>query len=120
VTGWRRPLIKWGYYLTSYLLTILSGTSIKKTDKTDYDYSYYLGTDYKQTQTIPKNIPTYVCNHTAWTDVEILITQFDLAFAAKKSLRKVPVFGLLCTYLGCIFVSRGGSEEEKEKIFKQI
>jgi hypothetical protein len=78
--------------------------------KNDYSYEAYLGPDYKD-QPIPEHIPTYVSNHTSWLDVEVLIKNFTPAFAAKESLRNVPVFGLLCEYLGCIFISRGGTEE---------
>lgn len=90
---------------------------MKKTIR-DYDYTPYLGTNYKETQTIPNHIPTFISNHSSWLDVEILITYYQLAFAAKKSLRKVPVFGVLCAYLGCIFISRGGTEEQRNKIIE--
>lgn len=79
----------------------------------DYDYTPYLGPNYKETQRDPNYIPTFICNHTSMLDVEVLIKYYYLAFAAKKSLRKVPVFGLICTYLGCIFISRGASEEKR-------
>lgn len=62
----------------------------------DFDYSEYLGPDYKKTQTIPKNIATYISNHSSWTDIIIFLNQYQTAFAAKKELKKIPVFGLLC------------------------
>lgn len=73
----------------------MSGTRTTKIQKMDYNYESYLGPDYKNIP-IPKNIPTYISNHTSWLDVEILIRYFGPAFAAKKSLKKVPVFGLVC------------------------
>jgi 1-acyl-sn-glycerol-3-phosphate acyltransferase len=63
--------------------------------KIDFDYSTYLGTDYKKTTTLPKYLSTYVSNHTSWIDIPILITNLKCAFASKKGLRNTPVFGIL-------------------------
>jgi 1-acyl-sn-glycerol-3-phosphate acyltransferase len=38
------------------------------------------------------------------------------AFTPKHNLKKIPVIGLLCEGLGCIFVARGGTEEERNQI----
>jgi 1-acyl-sn-glycerol-3-phosphate acyltransferase len=35
------------------------------------------------------------------------------AFTPKKALIKKPVLGLLTEALGCIFIARGGTEEER-------
>jgi 1-acyl-sn-glycerol-3-phosphate acyltransferase len=45
-----------------------------------------------------------------------MISYFRPAFAAKKGLRKVPILGLLVQALGCIFISRGGTLEQRNKI----
>jgi len=43
------------------------------------------------------HISTLVSNHTSWADIIVLLaSRFTPAFAAKKSLRKVPVFGVFC------------------------
>lgn len=73
------------------------------------DYSEYLGPDYKKNQVVPKHISTYVSNHVSWADIIVHISQFQPAFAAKIELKKVPVFGLLCKAIGCIFIARGAS-----------
>jgi hypothetical protein len=60
LTGIRKSLMK------CYFSTCCQGillTHFIKVDydyKDDYDYSYYLGPDYKKTQKLPKNIPTIV------------------------------------------------------------
>jgi hypothetical protein len=77
------------------ILVFFAGMRRTKVDRNDYDYSSFLGPDYKD-EPLPPVIPTYVCNHASWLDVANLITYYAPAFVAKKSLRKVPVFGLLC------------------------
>jgi len=63
--------------------------------KVDFDYSAYLGPNYKATQVPPKHISTIVSNHSSWLDVPIIISHFQAAFVAKKTLRKIPIFGLI-------------------------
>lgn len=93
--GCRKPIIKFAYQTACRFVVFLSGVKTGKVDRNDYDYSPYLGPDYKAEPT-PNHVPTFVCNHTSWMDVIILIIHYAPAFAAKKSLRKVPIFGLLC------------------------
>lgn len=97
----------------------ITGIKLKKVDRNDYNYESYLGPNYKNEPT-PSYVPTFVCNHTSWLDVIILIVHYAPAFAAKKSLKNVPIFGLLCQYLGCIFISRGATEEKRNKIIDLI
>jgi 1-acyl-sn-glycerol-3-phosphate acyltransferase len=86
----------------------------------DFDYTPFLGPDYKETQIIPKKVSTIISNHSSWLDVPILISNFRAAFASKKSFRKVPVFGIIVEALGCIFISRGASIDKKNKVVEQI
>lgn len=86
----------------------------------DYDYTSFLGPNYLDTQIEPKHVSTYVSNHSAWLDVSILISHFSVAFASKKTFKKFPIFGLIVQALGCIFISRGASQEKRDKIVKQI
>lgn len=88
--------------------------------KVDFDYTPFLGPNYKETQVPPKHISTIISNHSSWLDVPILISHFRAAFASKKTFRKVPIFGLLIDALGCIFISRGASIEKRNKIVEQI
>ncbi len=59
-------------------------------------------------------------NHSSWSDIIIFLNQYQTAFAAKKELRKIPVFGLLCQAIGCIFIERGGSKEIRDKVIDDI
>lgn len=42
------------------------------------------------------------------------------SFASKKSLRSKPIIGMLTEALQCIFISRGASEEERQRNIQQI
>ena len=75
----------------------------------DFDYTKYLGEGYKEKQNTPKYISTYVVNHSSWLDVMIMLSKYKVAFAAKEAFEKVPVFGLIVSALGSIFVARGAS-----------
>ncbi|CDW83074.1 acyltransferase family protein [Stylonychia lemnae] len=119
LSGCRKPIIKFAYQSASTLVVFITGTRTGKIIKNDYSYEAYLGPNYKSDPQ-PNHMPTFVCNHTSWMDVMMLIIHYAPAFAAKKSLRKVPVFGVLCQYLGCIFISRGATEDQRNRIIDQI
>jgi 1-acyl-sn-glycerol-3-phosphate acyltransferase len=108
-------LIKWVYVLVSKWLILMAAMhTVRK--RVDFDYSPYLGPNYKETARPPQHLSTLVSNHSGWLDVPILISHFKAAFASKKTFRKVPIFGLIVEALGCIFISRGASQEKRNKI----
>jgi hypothetical protein len=88
--------------------------------KVDFDYTAYLGPDYKETIKGPKYLSTYVSNHSSWLDVPILIANLKPAFASKNTLKKTPIFGIIVQSLGCLFISRGASAEKRDQIVNQI
>ena len=92
------------------------GLAIKVQRKViDYDYSEYLGKDYRNSQKDIKYVSTYISNHVSWTDIIVFLNCYQPAFAAKKELANIPVFGLLCKALGCIFIARSGSKDVRER-----
>lgn len=67
------------------------------------------------------NISTVICNHLGFTEgFNLLLSPLHPAFAAKESLRKAPIFGKLGEGLQAIFVNRGGTEEERNKLIETI
>jgi len=79
-----------------------------------FDYTPYLGPNYKEQPSIHK-VSTIVSNHCCWTDVLIYIaSRLAPAFASKNSLRKKPIIGLFTQALQCIFIARGASQEERD------
>ena len=80
----------------------------------DYDYSYYLGPNYKEEQKNMKRVSTIVSNHTSWCDALALLSgPYVPGFGAKKEFRKAPIVGLACICANCIFISRGATEEKR-------
>ena len=53
-------------------------------------------------------------------DIPIITALFKPSYAAMVSLRKIPLFGLVCQACSCVFVNRGGSADEKETVVDQI
>jgi 1-acyl-sn-glycerol-3-phosphate acyltransferase len=63
----------------------------------DFDYSDYLGPDYESQMKPVAKVSTIVCNHSSWLDIMLMLSsKYCPGFAAKKTLRKVPIFGILC------------------------
>ncbi len=59
-------------------------------------------------------------NHVSWTDIIVFLNINQPAFAAKRELKDIPVFGLLCQALGCIFIAREGSLDARNQVIDQI
>jgi len=117
--GCRNTLISLTLKLICKILCFFTGMRSSR-KYIDYDYSSFLGPNYKDTCVPPKYLSTFVSNHTSWLDVIVIISQFRPAFAAKKTLKKVPLFGVITQSLGCLFISRGASADQRNKIIEQI
>jgi len=90
-------------------------------ERIDYDYSYYLGPDYRKTQKLPKKASTVVANHQSWIDNMILkISPVCPAFAAKVETKRVWILASMIRYTQGIFITRGGSKEERDNQIQQI
>lgn len=103
------------YKILCKLVCFFTGMRTEK-KYVDFDYSSYLGPNYKNSTVPPRYLSTYVSNHTSWLDVPILISNLRPAFASKRTFKNVPIFGILVQSLGCLFISRGASAEKREQI----
>jgi hypothetical protein len=113
IRGWFRITVL-GYIYKLMTSVLLLGIGIRSSyEKREYDYTYFLGPNYKETTAYPKYYSTYVSNHTSWLDIIFLISYIRPAFTPKAVLRKIPIFGVIVQALGCIFIARGGNEEER-------
>lgn len=92
-------------------------TSIKKAD---YDYTEYLGPDYKKTNKKTKRVSTIISNHTSWLDPVVFIKTLRPAFSPSAEFRHLPLVGNLIDALDSIYIPRGGSEEKKAKALADI
>lgn len=112
---WRNLINVYAYKVFSTIVVYIAGGWMTR-KVVEFDYSPYLGPDYKELQTEPKYVSTYVSNHTSLIDIPLLISYYKPAFASKNALKKIPMMGLLVQALGCIFISRGGTVEERNQI----
>ena len=94
LTGCRKSIIGYLYKLISTFILFFAGMRSSKR-KVDFDYSAYLGINYKETTKPPKYLSTYVSNHISWLDVPIIIANLKPAFASKKTFKKTPIFGII-------------------------
>jgi len=91
-----------------------------KKHRVDYDYSEYLGKDYLKTQKLPKKASTIVANHQAWIDSLVLIYNVFPGFAATIETSKVPVLNVLINSLQSIYISRGGTDQQRQENLDEI
>lgn len=83
----------------------------------DYDYSKWLGKEYNK----PHFAVSSVSNHSAWTDLFIMILRSGgVSFVSKDSIKRTPLFGRVGIALNSIFFSRTGTKEEKERVAEEI
>ena len=79
----------------------------------DYDYSEYLGKDYKQNMKSIKKVSTIICNHVSWIDTQCLYQYFQLAFTLDIGFKKAPLMANLGNVVDSIYLPRGGTEEKR-------
>lgn len=119
LTGWRRVANEAAYRGLCWCIVTNCGVSQMKHHPV-VDYSEYLGKDYRQTQKLPPKASTLVANHSSWLDQIVLITQCYPGFAAAIETSKVLVLETLITNLQSIYISRGGTEEQRAKNIEEI
>ncbi len=68
----------------------------------DYDYSKYLGKDYKK----DVKPAAYISNHTSWIDILLYMDKLGAGFIASIHVKSFPLVGYVAQALGCIFVDR--------------
>lgn len=86
----------------------------------DYDYTEFLGPDYKINQKKIKRTSTIVSNHVSWLDTVILIKNVKPAFAPSSEFKNVPILSTLIDCIDSIYIPRGGSEEARAKALSAI
>ena len=105
--------------INAYIWVAICG-HITSREKVDFDYSEYLGEDYKMEYKKGKKIPTMISNHVSWIDSQILFKYYSLAFIIAKIYKKIPVFSSLAQTIDSVFIDRGGSVEARQKIIDDI
>ena len=86
-------------------------------EKNNFDYSKYLGPDWKPTYDSPSS---YVCNHSCWLDVLGIFCSKETSLVGKEEIRQWPMFGLIGTAIGNFFLDRAGTKEERLALVTKI
>ena len=122
MTGWRRKFQTFLKVFYGKSIALSSGLSIVDKHLTDYDYSYYLGSEYKGKQRLPVQTPTLISNHVSQYDNVAICARYSPDFVADSATLKMPIIGKLNIFAGCLFVSIEGekSNDERNKIMDVI
>lgn len=94
IDGFRKAIIKRLMHWFSLLILIVTGLRYEKRH-IEFDYSKYLGPDYKNDPRKSRYTSTIVVNHVSWLDAIILFCCFECSFAPTKGLKDVPGVGVL-------------------------
>ncbi|MGY8942176.1 MAG: lysophospholipid acyltransferase family protein [Flavobacteriales bacterium] len=73
----------------------------------------------------PENLPSraiFVSNHTSQLDINAAsyAIPHPIVFLAKKSVRKVPILGLLNERVGTVFIDRSDQKDARQAVFRLI
>lgn len=69
---------------------------------------------------MPARVSTYISNHASWTDIPTMLHHFKIAFVSKVEVASVPMLGIMTAAIGCIFVTRDASDNERNAVVKSI
>ena len=107
--SWRKKFLYTFFKLIAKNIIITSGFDIRRIPIKDFDYSYYLGPDYKEQ--LQSKRPSCLCvtGHTTWMDAVSLVFYYQSNFISKKSLERVPIIGTILVSMGNLFVDRSAT-----------
>ena len=88
--------------------------------KTDFDYSEYLGPDYKKGYKKNINASTMIANHVSWCDGLVVRQYKPYSPALEANLKSNPVIGPCADAMNCLYIPRGGKAEAKKLVIEAI
>ena len=89
-------------------------------EEVDFDYSEYLGPDYKKHYNNKINTSTVISNHVSWHDTMNIWQFIECSFSLDMSFKNDVLMGNLAKVNDSIFIPRGGSDEQRAKAIKII
>ena len=99
--------------------SIIFGVKVTDIHK-DYDYSYYLGPNYRETQKKYTHPSTVIANHSSGHD-QFIITRYVAPRYIASSFANIPVLGYLFRCVQTTFINTVSDiQEEKDKAKKII
>jgi hypothetical protein len=108
-------MISWGSYIS-----MLIGGVIFRQEHIDFDYSAYLGPNYKKSFRRDVHTSTVVSNHVTCLDAWIIaqLGRFSVISAAENN--SFPIMGSVCKVLHALMIDRAASTDAKERIVQSI
>lgn len=116
LSPWRKKMIAFGCRVYGRVNLVMSGVMIHQFKRGHFDYSKYLGPDWKPTY---ENASTIVCNHQSFCDILVHMCRQPPSHIAKKGVYNFPLIGFIAHMSGCLFVDRASSDDKK-KMFELI
>ena len=93
--GCRKKVVNWLYRVNGKFWMLICGVCVSHTDLKEFDYSFYLGPDYKEKKKSIKKCSTIIANHVSWIDTQNIYQYHDVAFALDAGFINVPLMGKL-------------------------
>ena len=91
---------------TSCWLT-LTCAGIQLIDSTpEFDYSYYLGPNYRENYRSNITTSTILCNHFSWMDGIFMLSRYIFSPVMEAKNRTMAIIGVCCTMVDALFVNR--------------
>ncbi len=116
-TTWRGYLCYLAAMTLAKVLFLTSGVWKVVNINKQVCYKKYLGPDWKPTF---DGAGLSISNHQSWIDVLVIGQKHFSSYVAKADVDKVPIFSQGARSICCLFVNRGGTPEEKQKVLQQI
>lgn len=113
---WRRHLIKMICHVVARIILASQGVLFINDEDVEYDYTPYLGQDWKPTY---DNAGSIISNHQSYLDILVHMLRQEPSYVAKASIKNVPFVGPVAEACGTLFVDRG-NKESKNAILDQI
>jgi hypothetical protein len=88
------------------LFVFVCGVCTRKTI-IDFDYSHYLGPDYKKNYKKIDAVSTFVSNHVSWIDTMTLYQYYKMALSLDTGFKTAPLMGMMAMLADSIFLPRG-------------
>lgn len=124
--GYLKSFIDISFRWLSWFALLAGGITVTKKEY-DTDYSEYLGQkpgkfswlgyDPSTRKVVPS---TLVCNHVTWVDSLIVMQHRLYAPAMAAEMAKMPFVGPTSKLLDALYIRRGGTQEEKDKVVQEI
>lgn len=121
LTGLRFKIFSFNLYVGCYVIAFISGVVKIKVEDVDYDYSEYLGPDWKPDKSLKPS--TLVGNHIGWMDC--FTTNFIWqggcpAVVTKESNFDIPGLKSMAYASGALAMKRGDTKEAKAQTIQKI